>query len=201
MHHLLGAFGSGNFIPIKGKTSFYFKEWSPRDQFQGLDRTGFGGWKAGFRASVVGRNQGFDSQKASWRENQQLRLDLEQFKTSLALRALLKKPWLQLSSGHQVTRRFFISSSPFPVPGMHVPWNLDHAVATHRFKQWAPDSSGQTELQTWWRWTWWNREEKAALELTRDLLKHFEDSFVVPWHELRYENLKKLRPQTSWSWR
>ena len=37
----------------------------------------------------LGEIRGFDSQKASWRENQQLRLDLEQFKTSLAKKRMI----------------------------------------------------------------------------------------------------------------
>ena len=34
--------------------------------------------------------------------------------------------------------------------------------------------------------------EETALSLTRDLLEKFKESFVVPWHRLRYENLKSL---------
>ena len=38
--------------------------------------------------------------------------------------------------------------------------------------------------------------EETALSLTRDLLEKFKENFVVPWHRLRYENLKSLRSES-----
>ena len=148
---------------------------------------------------MAGRNPEALILRASWRENQQRDWILNSSKHHWHWQASLKPSAAKLSSGHQVDQTLLYSSSPSPYPGMHI-WNLDHAVATHRFKQWALWFIGSgTELQTWWRWAWWNREGRGCTQTTRDLLKHLEIVSRVPWHRLRYENLKKLRPKTSWS--
>ena len=147
----------------------------------------------------LGEIRGFDSQKASWRENQQLRLDLEQFKTSLALAGITEKTLAaKLSSAHKVDHALLYQFIAYPCTlecTSPETWimrlqliDLSNGLQIHRVRlNYKPDDD---ELDGIGR-------EEAALELTRDLLKHFEDSFVVPWHRLRYENLKKLRPQTS----
>ena len=142
----------------------------------------------------TGKIREYEVQKSTWKENQQLRLDQEQFKTSLALAGITEKSLAEkLSTGHgvdQVLLHQFISYPCTEECTSSETWlmrvqliDLSNGIQIHRLRSiYKPDDDELDGLP----------REEAALSLTRDLLERFNDSFVVPWHRLRYENIKSL---------
>ena len=142
----------------------------------------------------IGEIRGYEVQKSTWKENQQLRLDQEQFKTSLALAGITEKSLAEkLSKGHRVDQVLLHQFIAYPCTEectsaetwlMRVQLiDLSNGIQIHRVRSiYKPDDDELDELA----------KEEAVLSLTRDLLERFKESFVVPWHRLRYENLKSL---------
>ena len=142
----------------------------------------------------IGEIRGYEVQKSTWKENQQLRLDQEQFKTSLALAGITEKSLAEkLSKGHNVEQILLHQFITYPCTEectsaetwlMRIQLiDLSNGVQIHRVRSiYKPDDDELDGLP----------REEAALSLTRDLLERFKESFVVPWHRLRYENLKSL---------
>ena len=145
----------------------------------------------------LGDIRGIELQRTTWRKNQQLRLDQEQFKTSLALAGITEKTLAaKLSVGHGVDQVLLYQFITYPCTEECTSpetWlmrmqliDLNSGLQIHRVRlNYKPDDD---ELEGAPR-------EETALSLTRDLLEKFKESFVVPWHRLRYENLKSLRSE------
>ena len=61
--------------------------------------------------------------------------------------------------------------------------DLESGVVVHRVRVSYKPSSEELSGQS--------REEEARSQ-AHDLVKRFNESFIVPWHRLRYENLKSF---------
>ena len=149
--------------------------------------------------SWYGVIKGKSEQQKIWQNNQQTRLDQQQFQASLALTGISERLLsARLMEGMEVRQTILFQFLALPCTeecSSDESWlmrlqlvDLDSGLKIHRvrltYKPSLEELSGQPR-------------EKAARNQVLILVDRFNEGFVVPWHRLRYENLKSLAYKDS----
>ena len=142
----------------------------------------------------LGPIKGKSEQQIKWQNDQQLRLDQLQFKASLSLAGIPERLLsARLMKSMEVSQTILFQFVVLPCAEectSQENWlmrlqllDLESGVVVHRvrvsYKPYSVELSGKSR-------------EEAARSPAHDLVKRFNASFVVPWHRLRYENLKSF---------
>ena len=138
--------------------------------------------------------KGKSEQQIKWQNDQQLRLDQLQFKASLSLAGIPERLLsARLMAGMEVRQTILFQFLALPCTEgctSQENWlmrlqllDLESGVVVHRVRVSYKPSSEELSGQS---------REEAARRQAHDLVKRFNESFVVPWHRLRYENLKSF---------
>ena len=138
--------------------------------------------------------KGKSEQQIKWQNDQQLRLDQLQFKAALSLAGIPERLLsARLMAGMEVRQAILFQFLALPCTEgctSHENWlmrlqllDLESGVVVHRVRVSYKPSSEELSGQS---------REDAARSQAHDLVKRFNESFIVPWHRLRYENLKSF---------